>query len=115
MARCPHCRTSIGLLSSYTAAPAFPGICPSCRGRFYGTGALGAISVASGGLILGLATVVFLGSEWLATVVVLLAIIALAVLAKRSELVPANPHVVLRWRIAIVVLVVLGGASELYL
>lgn len=109
MARCPHCQFSISFLRSCTAAPAFPGVCPSCGGRFYGSGALGAVSVASVGLVLGLASVALLGSESLAAGVVLTAFIALAFVAKTSALVPAIPHVVLRWRVAIAVLAALAA------
>jgi len=114
MNHCPHCQSPIGLVRSCAATPAFPAICPSCGGQFHGTGALYGVLVASSGLILGLAAIVLLGSEWLAAALVVVAFTSLALLVRRSKLIPSVPRVVLRWRIAIGVLVVFSVAWEVF-
>lgn len=114
MALCPHCQSAVGLVRGYTASPAFPAVCRNCGGQFHRTGSLQAIFVATAALILGLSSVVLLRSEWLAAVLVVVALMFLAVLARHSTLVPSVPRVVWQWRVAIGVLLLIAGVWEAY-
>ena len=113
MACCPHCRAPISFVRSFGAAPAFPSICGVCGGGFHSTGTLGAIIIALAGLVLGLTTVVLSGQDWLGGAVIVATLVCIVILARKSTLVPSRPSVILRWRLAIIVLLVVAVALEL--
>ena len=113
MAHCPHCGTPISLLRSASAAPAFPAVCRACGGTFHGTGSFAGIVIAIAGLFVALATVVLSGRQWLGAAVVLVVMLCLVVLARRSRLVASTPSVVRRWRLALIALLLIGLALEL--